>query len=100
MEKSPAGAEPAVSGNGNATFAAGGSFSRLIEQTPRRARSLADSIETHSIQHMRTLEVFMNARSIAAVFVALHQLGGITDGLLQRFLVFRMFFCVEAIGVF
>ena len=39
MEKSLAGAEPAASGNGNgkAIFAAGGSFSRLIEQTPRRA---------------------------------------------------------------
>ena len=37
MEKSLAGAEPAASGNGKATFAAGGSFSRLIEQTPRRA---------------------------------------------------------------
>ena len=39
MEKSLAGAEPTASGNGNckATVAAGGSFSRLIEQTPRRA---------------------------------------------------------------
>jgi ribosomal protein S18 acetylase RimI-like enzyme len=41
MEKSLAGSETAASGNGDskATFAASGSFSRLIEQTPRRASS-------------------------------------------------------------
>ncbi len=37
MEKPLAGGDPAMSTGGKATFAAGGSFSRLSEPTPRRA---------------------------------------------------------------